>query len=733
MTAPPGQSELGAARGSGRLLVAANRLPVTVLRTSRGLEQRPAPGGVASILDPVLRKQGGTWVGWPGISLRGDEDLPLADRPYQLAPVLLSETEARRYYNGFSNYTLWPMFHSMPDRSRFERRDFAVYSEVNQRFAEILLEHTEGDGLVWIHDYHLMLCPGLLRRHAPEPRILYFLHIPFPPYDVFRMLPWDRELLRGLLGADLVGFHTQGYADNFIDCVERRLGARVDRGMQRIEFGDRTIQVRSFPLGIDFDAFAQWARQAASPPPEAAAGKIILGVDRLDYTKGLPERFRAFERLLEKYPAYRERVVMLQITVPSRSQVAEYRDLKREIDGLVGHINGRFATASWSPIRYLYRSFDQEKLTALYRDADVALVTPIRDGMNLVAKEYVACQLGDPGVLILSALAGAAETMREALVVNPVDIEGTAETLHRALEMDEAERASRMASLRRRERRDNVDRWVQRVLEAGRSTTHPLAPLTDTDFAAWLDRYLGSYRLALFLDYDGTLTPLVNHPERALLSTETRAALGRIAARGDVDLAVVSGRALADIRRRVDLPELIYAGNHGLEISGRDIEPFLHEDLIHYQQRTQQLVEGLVECAVEGAWTEVKGPTLTFHYRAVPLRNHATLVQQVRQVIHSAGYQARSAHFAIEARPPIGWDKGRAVLHILRARYGPAWSERVRVIYVGDDQTDEDAFRLLAGLSITFRVGPAHTPTQATRRLPDVRSVEALLSWLGRR
>jgi len=424
--------------------------------------------------------------------------------------------------------------------------------------------------------------------------------------------------------------------------------------------------------------------------------------------------------------------VLLQLAVPSRSQVAEYRELKRQIDELVGQVNGRFATATWSPIRYLYRTVSQERLSAIYRDADVALVTPLRDGMNLVAKEFIACQVDEPGVLVLSRLAGAADTMREALLVNPYDIDGTAEAIHRALTMDEAERRSRVAALRRREQRDNVYAWVNSFIEASGAPA-ALVPLADADFSAWLDDFLKRYRLALFLDYDGTLCPLVDHPSRARLSPKIRKALSACTARDDTDVAIISGRSLENVRTMVKNGELTFAGNHGLEIDGAGIPHFVHEDLVHYRHRAEDLAQELERFEIDGAWTEAKGPTLTYHYRAVPENRRSGLVDEVREIINQAGYQARDAHCAVEARPPIGWDKGRAVLHVLRTRYGPSWSEDVRVIYVGDDQTDEDAFRFLAGLAMTFRVGSTDTPTAAARRLADVNAVRALLEWLGGR
>jgi len=714
------------------VVVASNRLPFTFRRTESGLQREPSPGGLVSALEPVLRKRGGTWVGWPGIDVWEGESIAAQGEAYQIRPVSLTETEVQRYYHGFSNRTLWPLMHSLAPQARFDARDFEHYAAVNARFGEAAAEESEDAGLVWIHDYQLLLAPAEVRQRLPDTRLAFFLHIPFPPYDIFRLLPWDRELLRGLLACDLIAFHVRSYAQNFLDCVERTLGARVDRDEMLVEYGDRTTRVRALPLGIEFERYESLA-QAAAAAPETSRERVVLGVDRLDYTKGIPERMLAFERLLERHPEHREAVILLQLAVPSRSQVAEYRELKRELDELVGRINGRFATAGWSPIRYLYRSVDQQRLCGIYRDADVALVTPLRDGMNLVAKEFVACQVEKPGVLVLSSLAGAADTMREALLVNPYDIDGTAETLHRALTMEEEERASRVTALRRRERRDDLGAWVTSFLDEAGVERASLAPLRGADFSAWLDTFLKSYRLALFLDYDGTLSPLQEHPAQAVMPRRVREALVACAERSDVDVAIVSGRSLDDVRKMVGIPELTFAGNHGLEIEGAGLPHFVHEDLVHYGQRAEELTAELERCAVDGAWTEHKGPTLTYHYRAVPENRREKLIEEVRSTIALHGYQARDAHCAIEARPPIGWDKGRAVLHILRSRYGPAWSEEVRVIYVGDDQTDEDAFRFLAGLSTTFRVGSADTTTAATRRLPDVDAVGALLGWLAAR
>ena len=714
-----------------RLVVLSNRLPFTVRQGRSGFELERSPGGLVAAVEPVMRRRGGTWIGWAGGAHRLGERLPVPDAGYELAPLHLSAREVRHYYHGFSNRTLWPLFHSFPTRMQLDPRDWEAYQGVNERFARLAVE-VAGDGaLIWIHDYQLMRAAAPLRRAQPDARIAFFLHVPFPPYDLYRILPWDREILRGLLACDVVGFHSRGYASNFLDCAERGLGLRVDRETGQVEYGERTVSAGAFPLGIDFEQVERRAREARDERPPTTE-RLVLGVDRLDYTKGIPERIRAFVRLLELHPEHRERVVLLQIAEPSRGEVAEYQRLKREIDELVGNANGRFSTPSWTPIRYVNRSVGPEELAQLYRQAEVALVTPLRDGMNLVAKEYVAAQVGDPGVLVLSRLAGAAESMREALQVNPYHVDAVAEALHQALGMDLAERTARMRALQQRERAYDVHAWVESCLRAA-STPARMRPVREQDVGAWLGRELADRPLALFLDYDGTLAAITEHPGRAELAPEMREALAACARRDDTEIAVVSGRALADVRERVGLPELTLVGNHGLEIEGPGLEPFVHTDLRYFEARSRELAKALGQAAEPGVWVEEKGATLTLHFRQADPGEHAAIAERARRQVHEAGFHARDALCAVEARPPIAWDKGRAVLHVLRARHGPAWSERMCVIYAGDDDTDEDAFRLLLGLGTTFRVGRAERQTLASRRLPGVAAVETLLRWIAKR
>ena len=451
------------ARHRSKLVTVSNRLPVTVRRGPRGSERVRSTGGLVAAFEPLLEDRGGLWVGWPGTDLRDGETLSDPGDAFQIEPVHIPRADIKGYYHGFSNRALWPLFHTMPVRASFKTSEWEAYERVNDRFAETTAANLEPGDIVLVNDYQLMLTPARLRRLAPEAVIGFFLHIPFPPYDVFRVLPWARQLLRGMLACDLVGFHVSGYVRNFLDCVHRLLGDKVDVRRGIAQHGHRTVRAVALPLGIDYARYEDQARHAPSAGfPEDQ--RVILGVDRLDYTKGIPERLRAFSRLLELHPEHRQRTTLLQLAVPSRSEVAEYRWLKREIDELVGQINGRYASASWTPIRYLYRTVPPDRLAALYRDADVGLVTPLRDGMNLVAKEYVACQVGDPGVLVLSHMAGAAETMAEALLANPYDLDDTAMKLHTALTMPLPERHTRMEALRQREADHDVHSWAHKLM-----------------------------------------------------------------------------------------------------------------------------------------------------------------------------------------------------------------------------------------------------------------------------
>ena len=381
------------------IIVASNRLPFVLKRTENGvLSRHSSAGGLVTAMAPVVKERNGVWIGWPGIKLNDKETIPQGDSesnnpadsiaPEQIQVVDINSSLFEEYYNGCSNAALWPLFHSMIDRAVFKREEWKAYTQVNERFGDKICEALKSrysrPPLIWIHDYQLMLVGNDVRKMMNEDglfcKIAFFLHIPFPPWDIFRLFPWFDDVLVGLLGCDLVGFHTDGYVDNFLECCVKGLECQVDLDQKTIQYDGRTIRVQSFPIGIPFEQFEEMARAVRSeviPHPDC---KMILGVDRLDYTKGIINRIKAFEKLLDSYPDYKEKVVLVQIAVPSRSAVLEYMELKDELDREVGRINGRFSTSSWSPIRYIYKCLKQDQLCSFYRDAYVALVTPIRDG-----------------------------------------------------------------------------------------------------------------------------------------------------------------------------------------------------------------------------------------------------------------------------------------------------------------------------------------------------------------
>lgn len=454
------------------LVVLANRLPV--VRTRGGW--RAAAGGLVTALRPALGARRARWVGWDG----GAADVPrrLDEPAIDLYPVALGRVQARDYYHGFANRTLWPLFHELIETPVLERRWWRAYRDVNARFAEAAAEASTASGPgtpLWVHDYHLLLVPGLLRALAPGGPVGFFLHTPFPAPGLFARLPWRAELLRGLLGAGVVAFHTDEYRRNFVASCARLLPeARADGGRVLLDCG-RAVETAAHPISVDAASLAESAlgrpveRELERLRRQFAGRQVLLGVDRLDYTKGILERLRAVELLLEEREDLRPRVAFVQIAVPSREEVREYRDLRREVEQLVGRINGRFTEPGRDvPVHYLYRGIGQERLLAYYRLADAALVTPLKDGMNLVAKEFVVCQdaAGGAGALVLSEFTGAADELRDALLCNPFDLEGLARQTAEALELGEAERRRRLAAMAAAVRGYDVFRWADDELAA---------------------------------------------------------------------------------------------------------------------------------------------------------------------------------------------------------------------------------------------------------------------------
>jgi trehalose 6-phosphate synthase len=465
-----------------RLIVVSNRLPFVIRRKEdEHWELISGTGGLVTALTPVLRNCGGVWVGWPGNLGACEECAALLrtageEAGFDFRPVALNPRDYDLYYNGYANESLWPLFHDLQSQCRFKPEYWEAYLRVNQAFAHAVLGNLQPDDFIWVHDYQLMSMARFLRMGAPGNPLAFFLHIPFPPLDIFVKLPERHELLHDLLQFDLVGLQTQRDRRNFIQCVRALVPAAQVRGtgaLHSITLGERIMQVGAFPIGIDYRAFA---RQASA---EAVARKawiihealpnrqMVLGIDRLDYTKGIPQRMEAFRNLLERYPDLHGRINLIQVVVPSRVGIPKYDALKREIEGLVGEINGQFTGLNWVPIHYIYRQLNEEELLAYYRTAEIALITPLKDGMNLVSKEFCACSLEENSVLILSQFAGsAAQLGRGALLVNPYDVKQTANAIYRAFHMPPEERRHHMRIMRRNIRHQNIYKWVDSFIQA---------------------------------------------------------------------------------------------------------------------------------------------------------------------------------------------------------------------------------------------------------------------------
>ena len=467
------------AEGSGsnkRLIVVSNRLPYVLERNNDTWTLKPGSGGLVTALLPVLRDRGGLWIGWPGTSEEVPEMAEIfrkasREAGYDLEPISLSPGEVDKYYHGYSNESVWPLFHDLQSLSEFDPEYWHAYVKVNRKFADALVSNCRPDDFVWVHDYQLMDVAHHVRETAYPVDLAFFLHIPFPAPDIFMKLPEAHALLESLLAYDLVGFQTQRDRRNFVQCVRMLMkGARtrVEGHLHVVSFKDRDTRVGNFPIGIDANAFAL---RAAAPEVEErvrairarfAGRQIVLGLDRLDYTKGIPHRLQAFANLLERFPEVRGHINLFQVVVPSRVGIPKYDELKIEIERLVGEINGRYSEVGWVPVHYFFRSLEPTELLAFYRAAKIALITPLKDGMNLVAKEFCACSLEEDSVLILSLFAGAAAQLgRSALVVNPYDVEETADAIYNAFRMEEGERRYRMRRLRRNIRKQDVFWWVE--------------------------------------------------------------------------------------------------------------------------------------------------------------------------------------------------------------------------------------------------------------------------------
>ncbi len=723
-----------------RLILVSNRLPAAVKR--KGNESQLAysgHGGLLAALGPV-HEEGSKEGLWFGIFKDTDDpDVVRGLEQRGLVAVPVDAADARRHYRGYSNGALWPLFHYLQDHVDFAGGDFEAYRRVNVRFADEIASRARPDDRIWVHDYHLLLLPSLLRQRLPEARIGFFLHIPFPSSEVFRLLPQREEILRGLLGADLIGVHTYDYARHLMSSFRRVLAVEFDS--DGVAEDERRCRIGVFPMGIDVLGFQ---RRVASPriPPFVKRFRqrlrdrhIVLGVDRLDYTKGLPLKLEAYRRLLELRPRWRTEAVLVQIATPTRQNIAPYRRLKEQVEQMVGEINGAFESDGLVPVHYLYRAFPPETLAAFYQMADVAMVTPLRDGMNLVAKEYVSCRTSDTGVLILSEFAGAASEMGEAIQVNPRDIEACAWALDSALLMDPKEQASRMKVLRQRIIAWDVRKWAAGFLSALEAVgpTPSAASLAADAEGSWMESLYDGFQKAsrslLVLDYDGTLTKLARHPDLAVPDAETRGLLRRLARRPGVEIAVVSGRNRHTLEEWLgDLP-LSLVAEHGCHLRWRGSREWIHllPDADFSWIRSVQSVLDEFAARTSGAWVETKSASLAWHYREV---EPAFGSWQARELAnHISGAFQRSPIEVLHGSKVVevrqqGLDKGM-VLSVLCGHFGPT----DLMLLAGDDRTDEDMFQKAPPEAWTIKIGSGLS--HARFRLQSVPELHGLLERLA--
>ena len=737
------------------MVVVANRLPFDLRKNSDGTTTaHQAPGGLVTALAPILSRRDGAWIGWPG---QPDLDLePTRSDGLTLHPVRLSAQEIEEFYEGFSNATLWPLYHDAVAEPEFHRHWWDAYRRVNQRFAERAAAVAADGAVVWIHDYQLQLVPQLLRELRPDVRIGFFQHIPFPPIELYMRLPWRREVLTGLLGADLIGFQVPGAVRNFSRLAKNLLGVTVSGSTLSHE--GRTSRVGAFPISIDSQAQSELATE---PEVTRAAmklredlgrpRKIILGVDRLDYTKGINVRLRAFGELLdEKDPSVQD-AVMIQIATPSRERLGSYIRMREDIERQVGAMNGEHASIGRPAVHYLHQSFPREDLASFYVAADVMAVTPLRDGMNLVAKEYVACRSAGDGVLLLSEFTGAATELRQSLLVNPYDTNGVKDALREALQMPAGDQRRRMRALRRQVLTHDVDAWAESFLTTLEDTKDPVAAARSRLPVAAVkavEELAKARYLLVGTDFDGVLSPIVDDPAAARPLVESVDAVRTLAVLPNTSVAVVSGRSLEALRTLVgDIGPVHMIGSHGAEdagITGIPVQAAGPAPTPAQLTPDQVALNARVIAAMEEL--QQHQPTIRLETKptgvAVHLRGTAAAVEKaVEQAILSGvaeweGVRLLRGKKVLELSV-VSTDKGKAISGLSRALDATA------TLFLGDDVTDEHAFALIvpadsdrlgdpdstAVAGVGVKVGPGET--LATVRIADPRQVADLLTMLA--
>lgn len=723
-----------------RVLIVSNRLPVRITGTSSAFTVHQSEGGLATGLGAIFNHSDCIWIGWPGICVQDEADKKEIDPllfERNLFPVYLTQSEINLYYEGFSNEILWPVFHYMATYAHYDNQYWDAYVSVNAKFCSVLLEQYQPGDIIWVHDYQLMLLPGMIREEKTASIIGFFQHIPFPSFELFRLLPWRSELLEGLLGANLVGFHTYDDARHFQSACSRLLNTRS--AFSNIRYRDRNIITEAFPMGIDEQKFIALTNDLTVQEhfvqlqKDFANVRLILSIDRLDYSKGILQRLQAFDILLQRYPEYREKVSLYMVVVPSRDMVPLYKELRDEIDKLAGNINARFSTNRWVPVNYFYRSFPVEMLSALYQQACICLVTPVRDGMNLVCKEFVASRVNNDGVLILSEMAGASKELVDALIVNPNNSIEICEAMVTALNMPPEEQNRRMKQMREIVSRYHVQHWVdifmKRLLEQSNKPEQRTARQIGLFTKGYIrNRYIKAKKRLILLDYDGTLVRFFSDMMAAFPDPSLLNILEELCADKKNKVVIVSGRQHSTLEEWLGKLPVDMIAEHGM---WHKKEGGQWEEMVKVPNEWKQEILPILQNytgRTHGSLIEEKSNSLAWHYRNAEKElgeyRANELSSHLRYFLADMPLNILAGHKVMEVKS-TEVNKGKSIEPYL------AETTYDFVLAIGDDSTDEDMFRTIGRKGITIKVGSEKT--DAVFCLDAIDDAKALLHSLPSR
>jgi len=731
-----------------RIHIVSNRLPFSIERNENELKLTPSVGGLATGMRSVYKDYGGRWIGWSGINLDDLTKKEVQQINNELVKesceaVHLTSEEINLYYEGFSNNVIWPLFHYFAQFMEYNTDYWDAYKKVNQKFADKTLEILEDGDIVWVHDYQLLLVPEMIKSKKPGVSVGFFLHIPFPSFEVFRTLPWRKELIGGMLGADLIGFHTYDYERHFFSSVRRLFGYEVS--FNQIHLEDRIIMGDAFPMGIDYEKFSKNAGELFQKTQKEKSDlhrelekyflvsperKLILSIDRLDYSKGIPNRLRGFELFLERHPEFRHKVTLIMLVVPSRSEVEQYKLLKSEVDELVGRINGRFGGINYTPVWYFYRSLSFDNLIELYSSSDVALVTPVRDGMNLVAKEYIASRVNQTGVMIISEMAGVSKEMGEAIIINPNNESEIADAIYQALNMPLEEQRERMRFMQKRISRYDVFKWANEFIKGlkkveGIQKNYLAKLITPTIRKEIIEQFKKAQKRAVFLDYDGTLVGFKNDPQAAAPDKTLHELLTALEKDKRNTVTIISGRDRNTLENWLGDHKVNLIVEHGVWIKKMGEEWQMPDNI---SSEWKPIIRPIMETFVDrtpGTFIEEKNYSLVWHYRkAEPEQGDLRaneLKDELRNMIANHNLEIMEGNKVIEIKAG-GINKGVAAVRFLKDQNFDC------ILAIGDDWTDEYMFRELPESAITIKVGLKNTA--ADYKVESVNSVRTLLRSL---